>query len=159
MRKSKYTLHEIDDFFCRSNLSCYKLGKLLDIPEYKIRRYLTGNHGSHVTGDEALMIDTAIEVISEMELVNPGWIVGNYRKGIRWKETVGVWNDEVRHLIQEREEEMLDNACDMIVFILSDETGRDEFREVEDPLVNGGLNRYGTDEFMRRLNKTIAFMD
>ena len=158
MRKSNFTLHDIDEVFTRSNMNFYRLSQVLNIPEYRIRKYLIGD-GSNVTSEEALKIDTAIRVIKEMDLKRPNWEVGDWKKGIRWHDVVGVWNDEIRQLIMKREQETYDNACNIIVFILGDKTGHDEFHEVQDPLANGGLSKYGTDEFMRRMIKTISYMD
>lgn len=158
MRKSNFTLHDIDEVFTRSNLNFYRLSQILDISEHRIRNYLIGN-GSNVTSEEALKIDTAIRMIKEMDLKRPDWEVGDWKKGIRWHDVVGVWNDEVKGLISKREQEIYDNACNIIVFILGDKTGLDEFHKVEDPLMNGGLDRYGTDEFMRRMMEMITYMD
>lgn len=153
----KYSMHYIDEFFCRSNLSFYGLEKILDIPQYRIRKYLIGDGSA--TAEEALKIDTAIRVIEEMGLRKPEWNIGSARQGkVRW-DVMDIWNDEVKNLIRKREEETINNACNIIVFIIGDKTGRDEFREVQDPLVNGGLAKYGTDAFMKHIMKTMVFTD
>lgn len=153
----KYSMHDIDEFFGRHNLGFYSLSKILDIPHYRIRKYLIGD-GSATTED-ALKIDTAIRVIEELDIRKPEWNIGEVRQGKVRSDIIDVWNNEMKHLIQKKEQERIDNACNIIVFILNDKTGRDEFREVQDPLVNGGLSRYGTDEFIRHLSKAIAYMD
>lgn len=150
----KYSLHEIDTFFNRSNLSFRGLEQILDIPEYRIKKYLIGD-GS-VSTEDSLKIDTAIRVINEMSLRKPEWNIGKARQGkIRW-DVIDIWNNEVKGLVQKRFNETLVNACQIIVFIIGDRTGHDEFHEVDDPLANGGLSRYGKDEFLRHMMKTMV---
>lgn len=159
MVKTKFTNEDIKMFFLRSNLSYHKLGDLLDIPEYKLRSYLTGRYGAHLSCEEALKIDTAIKVITELDLESPKWTIGNYRKEEYWNDTVGKWNNEVMELINKRIEEMYNNACNIIVFIIEDKFERDDFHTVEDPLKYGGLERYGKDEFIGHFKKTMVMQD
>jgi len=153
----KYTNDYVEKFFCESNLNCYKLGKILDISNRKIARYLFGD--GHVKPEEAMLIDAAIMVVESQHLRQPEWNIGDWRQG-RLNGIHGTklddFNRDLRKMAEEQKRRTEENAANIIVWILSDKEGHNEFLLNRDPLFYGGLESYGLREFKRRAERLIS---
>lgn len=154
----KYMNDYIQKFFSESNLNCYKLGKILDITENHVRRYLLGD--GRINTEESLLIDAAILVTEKRHLRQPEWNIGEWRWGrLRYGDTyesaLKVFNEELRKLSEEQKRKTEDDAINVIVWILDDKEGHNEFLLNRDPLFYCGLESYGLGAFKRRAKRLI----
>lgn len=149
---AKYQDYEVIRFFEKSNLSCGKLGSILDIPVHHVESYLLGD-GKCATTIEKIKIDAAISIVKEMKLKQPIWYV--HQGKTVYEETVGQFNTMLRNMVLKETERAVTNCCSLIFAIISDPDS-DAFRESEDPLKDCGLEKYGLDQFVKRVRKRVS---
>lgn len=148
----KYSKNELLDLFETSNLSCYKLGKILDILPSRVSRYLF--NGRKISPEEMMKIDVAVKTVKETGISQPKWSVNEWWEGDEWREVVGIWNDKLKERIRREVQHKEERALDEILFVIGF-ANINEYCLTYDPLEDCGLDNYSVDEFERRITEKI----
>jgi len=152
---TKYNKDELLNIFEASNLSCYKIGRILDISPYRVSKYLF--EGRKIGPEEMMRIDAAIKVVRETGIVQPKWHVQDWWYSVEWSDVVGVWNDMLKERVRREVQHCEMKALDDILFEIG-LASPNEYATTYDPLGDCGLDRYSVEEFERRTAEKIHYL-
>jgi len=149
---TKYNKDELLNIFEASNLSCYKIGRILDIPPYRVSKYLFEGH--KIGPEEMMKVDAAIKIVKETGIRQPKWHVQDWWYDVLWSDVVGVWNAQLKERVRREVQHCEMKALDDILFEIG-LANPNEYATTYDPLRDCGLDRYSVEEFERRISEKM----